>query len=82
MFSIHVTLALNYENIVNNPNRILKSKSLINNYNWKKINFPSHVKVWIKRSRRNRARVYLKHNFKRENKLILLMIADVKNDNI
>ena len=43
-FQYAVTVALNYENIKNNPERLTKIKSFIDKYNWKEINFPSHEK--------------------------------------
>ena len=43
-FQYAVTVALNYENIKNNPERISKIKRFIDQYNWKEINFPSHKK--------------------------------------
>ena len=47
-FQYAVTVALNHESFVNNPHRISKIKTFINNYNWKERNFPSHVEDWIK----------------------------------
>ena len=41
-FQCALTAALNYQNIKNNPERLSKIKSLIDQYNWKEINFPSH----------------------------------------
>ena len=38
------TVALNYQNIKNNPERISKTKPFIDQCNWKEINFPSHCK--------------------------------------
>ena len=47
-----VTVALNYQNIKNNPERITKTKTFIDQYDWKEINFPSNKKklekIWIK----------------------------------
>ena len=40
-FQYAITSALNYRNITNNPQRISKLISFINNYNWKGINFPA-----------------------------------------
>ena len=40
-FQYALTVALNYQNIKKDPQRILKIKSFINQYDWKGINFPS-----------------------------------------
>ena len=40
-FQYAVTVALNYEEIKKDSQRITKVKSFINKYNWKGINFPS-----------------------------------------
>ena len=47
-FQYAVTLALNLNNIDNHPERISKIKPLINQYNWKDINFLSTGKDWKK----------------------------------
>ena len=42
-----ITIALNYQKIENNPERISKKlKPFIDQYSWKEINFPSHQKDW------------------------------------
>ena len=43
-FQYAVTVALNYQSIKNNPERITKIMSFINQYNWRKISCPSHKK--------------------------------------
>ena len=43
-----VTVALNYEQIGDHPERISKIKPFIGKYDWKDINFPSQVKDWKK----------------------------------
>ena len=43
-FQYALTFALNYQNIKNNPERILNISSFINQYDWKTINFPAHQK--------------------------------------
>ena len=43
-FQYAVTLALNLDKINNNPERISKIKSFIEQYNWKEIDFPSTSK--------------------------------------
>ena len=47
-FQYAVTAALNYQNINHHPERVSKLKPFINNYNWKDIEFPSHLKDWRK----------------------------------
>ena len=41
-FRYALTVALNYQNIKNHPERILNIKPFINEYNWEGIGFPSH----------------------------------------
>ena len=48
MFSITLTVALNYENINNNRHRISKIKPFIDQYNWNETDFPSTGKYWKK----------------------------------
>ena len=43
-FQFALTVALNDQNIKNNPERITKIKPCINQYNWKKQDLPSHKK--------------------------------------
>ena len=45
-FQYALTVALNYEQIKKNPQRISKIKPFIDQYNWKDIDFPSHSKDW------------------------------------
>ena len=47
-FQYAVTLALNFDNIDNHPERISKIKPFIDQYNWKDIEFPSTSKDWQK----------------------------------
>ena len=42
------TAALNHKETKKDPQRILKIKSFIDQYNWKEIEFPSHSKDWKK----------------------------------
>ena len=95
MLSICFTVALSYQNIKKDPQRISKIKPFINQYDWKGINFPSHKEDWKKIESNNKS-VALnilfvpynaekirfayksKHNSKRQNQVILLMIADSK----
>ena len=43
-FQYALTVALNYEQIIDHPERISKIKPLFDQYNWKEIDFPSHSK--------------------------------------
>ena len=52
-FEYAITIALNHQNIGNNPERISKIKPLINQYNWRDIDFPSHQKDWKKFEQNN-----------------------------
>ena len=47
-FQYDLAVALNYQNIKSNPERILKIKPFIDKYNWKEIDFPSYNKDWKK----------------------------------
>ena len=91
-FQYAVTLALNLDNIGNNPERISKVKPCIDQYNWKDIDFPSTSKDWRKFELNNEVAsnvLYVPHNtrkiqvaYKSKNNLtcnkqvILLMITD------
>ena len=94
-FQYALTVALNYQNIKKDPQRISKIKPFINQYDWKGINFPSQKEDWKKFESNNksialnilfvpyntkeiRLAYKSKHNFKRENQVILLMITDGK----
>ena len=47
-FQYTLTVALYHQNIRKDPQRILKIKPFIDQYNWKEIDFPSHSKDWKK----------------------------------
>ena len=47
-FQYALTVALNYQNIKNNPERISKIKPFIDQYNFKEIDFLAHSKDWKK----------------------------------
>ena len=47
-FQYALTVALNHEQIKNNPERISKIKPFIDQYDWKEIEFPSTGKDWKK----------------------------------
>ena len=95
-FQYALTVALNYQSIKKDPQRISKIKPFINQYNWKEIDFPAQPsKDWKKFESNNKSialnvlyipynteKIRLayksKHNFKRNNQVILLMITDGK----
>ena len=54
-FEYAVTVALNHEQIKNNPERISKIKPFINQYNWNDIDFPSQGKGWKKSEANNKS---------------------------
>ena len=45
-FQYALTVALNYQNIKNNPERMSKIKPFIEQHNWKEIDFSSHGEDW------------------------------------
>ena len=47
-FQYAATLALNFDDIDRNPQRVSKIKPFIDNYNWNDINFPAAKKDWNK----------------------------------
>ena len=47
-FQYAITVTLNYDEIGNHHQRVNKVKPFIEKYNWKDINFPSHVGDWTK----------------------------------
>ena len=53
-FKYAITLALNHERIKKDPQRISKIKLLIDQYNWKDIEFLSHSKDWKKFDQNNK----------------------------
>ena len=94
-FQYAVTLALNYDKIERNPQRISKIKPFIEEYNWKDIDFPSTSKEWKKFELNNEVALNIlyvphntkkieityksKHNLTREKQIILLMISNGEN---
>ena len=54
-FQYSVTVALNYEQAGDHPERISKNKPLLGKYNWKEINFPSKSKNWKKFESKNKS---------------------------
>ena len=65
-FQYALTVALNYEKIKKDPQRISKIKAFIDQYNWKEIDFPSHGKDWKKFESNNKSItfniLYVAHN--------------------
>ena len=65
-FQYVLTVALNYEQIKDHPERISKIKPFIDKYNWKEIDFPSHSKDWKKIVSNNKSIalniLYVPHN--------------------
>ena len=47
-FQYALAVALNYEKIKKDPQRISKIKPFIDQYNWKEIDFPLHGEDWKK----------------------------------
>ena len=47
-FQYAITIALSFDEIRNHHQRVNKVKTFIDQYNWKDINFPSHVGDWKK----------------------------------
>ena len=64
-FQYAVTLALNFDKIKKDPQRISKIKPFIDQYNWKDIDFPSTSKDWKKLEQNNEIALnilYVPHN--------------------
>ena len=90
-FQNAVTVALNYEEMKKDPQRITKIKPFINKYYWERINFPSE-KDDLKKFEKNNVTIALnvlyakqekihpayvsKHNLNREKQVIVLMISN------
>ena len=65
-FQYAVTLALNYDKIDRNPQRISKIRPFIDQYNWKDIDYPATSKDWKKIEQNNESItlniLYVSHN--------------------
>ena len=65
-FQYALTVALKYEKIKKDHQRISKIKPFIDQYNWKDIDFPSHSKGWKKSESNNKSMalniLYVPHN--------------------
>ena len=86
------TLALNFDNINNHPEKIYKIRPSIDQYNWKDIDFPPTNKDWKKFELNSKVALnilYIPHNTKKiqlayrskynltyDKQVILLMITD------
>ena len=90
-FQYAVTVALNYEEIKKEPQRITKIKPFINKYHWEGINYSSEKDDWKKFEKNNvtialnvlyakKEKIYpacvSKHNSNREKQVILLIISN------
>ena len=68
-FQYAITVALNYDKINRNPQRISKIKPFIQQYNWKDIEFPATSKDWKKIEQNNESIalnvLYVPHNTKK-----------------
>ena len=72
-FQYAVTLALNFDNINNHPEKLSKLRPFIDQYNWKDIEFPQTNKDWKKFELNNKVALnilYIPHNTKKYNLLI------------
>ena len=91
-FQYAATLALNFNNINNHPEKISKIRPFIDQYNWKYIDFPATNKDWKKFELNNKVSLnilFVPHNTKKiqlayrskynltyNKQIILLMITD------
>ena len=91
-FQYAATLALNFDNINNHPEKISKIRPFIDQYNWKDIDFPATSKDWKKFELNNKVALnilYVPHNTKKiqlayrskynltyNKQIILLMMTD------
>ena len=91
-FQYAVTLAVNLDKILKNPQRVSKIKPFIEKYNWEDINFPSTSKDWKKFESNNEVPLNIlyvpsntkkiniayksKNNLTQERQIIMLMISD------
>ena len=67
-FQYATTLALNFDNINNHPEKIFKIRPFIDQYNWKDIDFPPTNKDWKKFELNNKVALntlYIPHNTKK-----------------
>ena len=72
-FQYSITVALNHQEIENNPERISNIKPFIDKYNWKGIDFPAGIKDWKKFEENNKEAapniLYIQPNTKKRKNL-------------
>ena len=79
-FQWAVTIALNHEKIGSNHERITKTKSFINKYNWEEITFPSEKDDW-KKFEKNNVTIALNILYaKKEKKYILILFQKITRE--
>ena len=65
-FQYAITVSLNHEQTKNHPERISNIKPFIDQYNWKEIDFSSHIKDWKRFESNNKSIalniLYVPHN--------------------
>ena len=91
-FQYAATLALNFDNINNHPEKISKIRPIIDQYNWKDIDFPPANKDWKNFELNNKVALHIlyiphytkkiqlayrsKYNLTYDKQIILLMVTD------
>ena len=67
-FQYAITVALDFQNINNHPERVNNINPFIDQYHWKEIQFPSHKNDWKKFKKNSKSIaltvLYVPHNFK------------------
>ena len=58
MFSVFNTVALNYQNFNNHPQRVYNINPFIDQYVWNEIEFPPHKKDWKKFELNNKSKLH------------------------
>ena len=76
MFSICLTVALNYEEIRKHTEKITKIRTLINKYKWEEINFPSEKDDW-KKIDKSDVTIAVNVLYAKKEKYILLMFQKI-----
>ena len=75
-FQYAVTVALTYEEIKKDPQRITKIEPFINKYNWEGIIFPSEKDDW-KKFEKDTVTIALSFSYAKKKKYILLMFQNI-----
>ena len=75
-FQCTVTVALTYEEIKKDPQRITKIEPFINKYNWEGISFPSEKDDW-KKFKKDTVTIALSFSHAKKKKYILLMFQNI-----